>query len=244
MKKLFSNIVVVIVAYTIGTTIGIIFLLLKWVGKIKTVNPENFPEVKSRLIIVCNHPDLLDCMLEVFLIPALLFPHHFLHPLKFTPWFTPDKRNFTRKWYWWWLLPRAIPIIRGGKENNGAKEARKMLQVLAKAAIIVLFPEGGRTRNGDTFLYSPSSGRRMRPLKKSVGWLVLKTKAPVLTIWTEDVSWFKEPTKRLFSRPRWKRKITVKIGKPMQFSDSLEAMSPSQLTEVITSSLLRLADQE
>ncbi len=244
MKKFFSNVLVVIVAYTIGTAIGIIFLVLKWIGRIKIVNPENFPKPGSKLIIVCNHPDLFECMYEVFLVPAFFFPHHFLHPLKCTPWFMPDKRNFTTKWYWWWLLPRAIPIIRGDKKNNGAREVRKMLHVLAMAATIIPFPEGGRTRNGDNFLYSASGKKRIRPLKNSVGWLAAKTQATVQTIFMEDTSWFKPPTKKLFSRIRWKRRITIKFGKPMQFSDSLRAMSPLQLTEVITSNLLKLADQE
>lgn len=246
MKKLFFNIIVVIVAYTIGTTLGIVFLIRKRMGWIRVINPENFPRVKSnsRLVIVGNHSDLLDGMIEVFLVPALLFPQHFLHPLRCTPWFTPDKRNFTDKWYWWWLKVRAIPVIRGSRESNGAREARKMLQVLAEAAVIVLFPEGGRTRNGDIFIYSPSGKRRIRPLNKSVGWLVAKTEATVLTVWTEDVSWFKPPTKKLFSHLRWRRKITVKIGKPMQFSDNMGAMGSSKLTEVIQSNLLKLADQE
>jgi len=254
MKKFLSNAIVVIVAYTIGTALGIMFLIRKRMGWIRVINPENFPKVnsESRLVIVSNHSDLCDYMIEVFLVPALLFPQHFLHPLRCTPWFTPDKRNFTDKWYWAWLRPRAIPIMRrkkndngdGEANNNGAGEVRKMLQIIAETAVIVLFPEGGRTRNGSTFFYNPSGTRRIRPLNKSTGWLVAKTKATVLTVWTEDVSWFKPPTKKLFSHLRWRRKITVKIGKPMQFSDNMGDMGSSKLTEVIQSNLLKLADQE
>lgn len=246
MKKFLSNIAVVAAMYTVGLSARILFLIFKWSGRITIVNPENFPDLESRMMIVANHSDLFSCMFEIFLIPALVFPIRriLLHPLKSAPWFTPDKRNFTDKWYWAWLRPRAISVQRG-KNGKGAGEARKMLDVLGRLkGKIVHFPEGGRTCTGKNHRRS-RRGKPMRELGLSVGWLALKTQAPVWPIWLEHGEVKLHPGKKLFSWPRFGRgPITVKFGKLMRMDEGLMAKSPAELTRVIAKNLLELADQE
>jgi len=66
MKKFFKNAVILFLVYTVGPVVMIVFLIFKWSGNIKIVNPENFPKLRPGMLIVSNHPDLLDCMYEVF----------------------------------------------------------------------------------------------------------------------------------------------------------------------------------
>ena len=241
MKKFFTNLAIIIAVYTIGLGVRIVFLVFKQVGRIKIVNPGNFPELKPGMLIVSNHPDLFDCMYEVFLIPALFFPQFYLHPLKLAPWFTLDERNFGN-WYWAWLKPRAIPIRRC-VEAGGVREVRKMFDVLHNG-VIIHFPEGGRTCTGKNFQLS-NGGKKIRTLKSSVGWLALKTQATVVTIWVENGEVMHQPGKKLFSWPNFKRgQIVVKFGQPIELNERLMAMSSFELTNVITESLLYLADKE
>jgi len=249
MKKIFEAIVVTLVVYTIGIAIWLVRLLLQAGGRIKILNPQDFPKGEQKLLIVSNHPDLLDCMYEIFLMPSLLMPRALIHPLKITPWFTPDKRNFTDKIGWAWLKCRAIPIMRakaGRSYGAGTREAREMFKVLAlEHAIMIPFSEGGRTNSGRTWLYS-KTGRRIRPLKESAGWLALRTGASVLTVWLEEGDSRKNTNapKNLFSWPRFKRgPIKIRFGKLMRAANFGD-LSATDLTKVIQQNLLALADEE
>ncbi len=246
MKKFIGKAIFVVAVYTIGFAFWIVFSIFKLIGKVRIVNPDNLPRLKPGTIIISNHPDLMDCMYEIFLIPALFYSQFFFHPLKCSPYFTLDKKNFKDKWYWnWWLGDRAIAIQRGAG-NGRVAEAKEIVDVLGvHKGIIVHFGEGGRTCTGNKFQLSPSGKRKIRPLKPSVGWLVLKTQACVITIWLENGPMIHQPGKRLFSLPKLRRgEIVVKIGKTMEANKKLMAMSPSELTEIISANLLELADQE
>lgn len=244
MIKFLANLVVVLVAYTIGLAIGIAMIVGKRIGAVKIFNPENFPKLGTKLAIFGNHSDAWDFMAELFILPALLFPHYLLHPLKLVPWFTPDKHNFTDKWYWAWLRPRAISVERN-KGNTAIKEARKMISVLNDFnGVLIHFPEGGRTCTGKNFLVS-SKGKKIRVLKPSAGWLILKTQASVFPVWIENGEAPLQPGKRLFSWPNFKRgPIIVRFGKLMKFSEQLSSKSALELTDIIAKNLLNLADQE
>lgn len=244
MKKIFANAVILLLVYTVGPVVWIMFSVFKWLGKIKIINPDNLPKLRPGMLIVSNHPDLLDCMYEVFLIPAIFSPQIFLHPLRLAPWFTPDRRNFTDKWWWAWLRPMAISVDRDKK--GGISEARKMLNVAnGHNRVTMLLPEGGRTCTGKVFQFSESGRKKIRPLKCSVGWLALKTRAPVFTMWLENGQVPDQPGKKLFSWPTFKRgPIIVKFGKIMELNRGLTTMSPPELTNIIAMDLLELADKE
>jgi len=170
----------------------------------------------------------------------LPFPQFLLHPVKYAPWFTPDESNFTDKLIWAWLRPRAIPIRR---DKGGGKEPLRMLRVLDEFdEVIVTQPECGRTRNGKKFQFSKSGQNKIRPLANYIGWLAVTTQKPVLRIWIGDGE-AKQPTKKLFSRPDFKRPIIVKIGKLID-PISLGISDPDDFTKLIAEKLLELADQE
>jgi len=165
-----------------------------------------------------------------------------MHPLTLAPWFTPDRRNFTDRWWWFWLKPMAISVDRD-KKNIG--ETRKMFDAAnERNRVMMLFPEGGRTCTGKVFQFSRSGKKKIRLLKHSVGWLVLKTQAPVFTMWLENGQVPDQPGKKLFSWPNFKRgPIVIKLGIIIEFYEGIREDS-SEITSIVAKNLLELADQE
>jgi len=246
MRKFIDNLLILFSVYVIGPISAIIFLILALIGYIKVANIKNLPKLRPKMILVANHPDLFDCMYELFLVPTLFLPQAIFHPLKFSPWFLPDKHNFADKWFWFWWKSRMIPVTRGEGNGSGMGGAREMFRVLdQKSGIVIIFPERGRTNSGKNFLYS-KGGKRIRPISESIGWVALKAQVPVIIpIWLENINGVQSPAGKLFSWPNFKRgQAIVKFGKPIELPDYAKTEDHARFTEKIAKSLLELADQE
>lgn len=242
---------IVIAVYTVGLTTYIVRRVMESMGMIVILNPLDIPRLRGRLVIVCNHADLLDCMFEIFLIPSLFFPQMARHPIMFAPWFMPDKHNFMDKWYWAWLRCRAISVERG-KANGGVREARKMLKVVADFnGVMIHFPEPGRTVTGEFFYDdSPVRGCKLRRLSNSTAWVALETGAEVFTVWAERGPAKLQRKKPLFSKPNVaglkEKPILVRLGRAMTFerpAGKITHAHACEVTNTIAQALLELADQ-
>ena len=219
--------------------LGFFVFILRIIGQVKVLHRERQPYWKRKLIIISNHPSLL----ETVILPAFLFfPQAIFNPFFYIPWSTPDKKNFYDKWYWFWIRPVSIPINRRNHEN-GARTLYDMVRLLEKKKILIIFAEGGRTFRGTEFEYS-EGGKRMRPLENTVGWLIRRTQAHVLPIWVEgtDKVLLNHPTK-LFAGINWRERVTIKVGNVMQFKPTKRIGSAKQIIESITQALLNLADE-
>lgn len=245
MKKVFSVFMLLFVIYTVGFGAWILFMILKMFGKLKVINQKKIPKLEPGIMIICSHKDIWNCMLEIWLLPGIFFPQVCWHPIKLAPCFTPDKHNFTDKWYWFWLRPLAVPAQRD-KKTGDREGAKKLLDIAAsKQRTMMLFPEGGRTCTGKNFTYSNNGTKKIRTLKDSLGGLVLRTHAPVALVWMEEkIDAPDEPGKKLFSRPTLKRgPIIIKFGKTLQFQEELLTMNKSCLTDLIAKEFLELAEE-
>jgi 1-acyl-sn-glycerol-3-phosphate acyltransferase len=89
----------------------------------------------------------------------------------------------------------AFPVRRTGFDNQALKNS---LKALNSGGLLVIFPEGTRSRIGE-----------MLPFKRGVGYLAAKTKAAVLPAYISGTNRLKQ---RLF-KPGG---ITVKFGKPLR----------------------------
>ena len=239
MKKIDSRkdkILIVLAIYTIGLLLGLFLYLLRILKRVKIKHWERFPKRQKRVLIVSNHPSLL----EVVLVPILFFKDFIFHPLDFSPWNVPDKKNYFDQWYWAWAKTRLIPINREN-DREAFKALRRIKEILNLGGIVVLFPEGGRTFKGENFFYS-KKGKKIRRLKEGVGWLILKTNPLIVPVWIDGAEEVlpNKPDKLYHCIPRFWKGMTVKIGEPIH----VEGKKKGEITQEIALTLLKLADEE
>ena len=227
---------VILVYYTAGLFLGVMFLILRLLRRIKVVHSERLPHWQKNMLIVSNHPSLI----ETILLPNLLLVENLLHPLRFLPISTPDKKNFYDPWQFFWLRPVSIPVDR---DNSSSRDTLKaMLEVLQSGKRLILFAEGGRTFKGKDFV-SSAHGRRLRKLVNGAGLLASRARPMVLPIWVEGVEHksFNNFFLLLGLWGFWRYRMIIKIGQPF-FVD--EGLGAKDATRLIEQELLKLADEE
>ncbi len=245
MKKIDSRkdkILIILTMYTIGLLLGLLLYFLRflnWVYAgcgIKVQHWERFPKKQKGVLVVSNHPSLL----EVLLVPALFFRDYILHPFAFSPWNVPDKKNYFDRWYWAWAKIRLVPIDREN-DRKAFKALRQIKEILNLGGIVILFPEGGRTFKGKTF-FTSDKGKKLRILKAGVGWLILKSNPLVIPVWIDGAEKVlpNKPDKLYHCLPNFFNRVTVKIGEPIH----IEGRNKEEITQEIALSLLKLADEE
>jgi len=235
-KNVVDALLIILVVHTVGLFLGAMFLILRLLRRIKVVHSERLPHWQKNMLIVSNHPSLI----ETILLPNLLLGENLLHPLQFLPVSTPDKKNFYDPWWFFWLRPVSIPIDR---DNSRSRDPlRAMLDVLQSGKRLILFAEGGRTFKGKDFVLS-TKGRRMRQLVNGAGLLATKARSMVLPIWVGGAEHksFNDFFLLLGLWGFWRYRITIKIGQPFFVDEKLGA---KDATRQIQSKLLELADEE
>lgn len=158
-----------------------VFCFLKAFWGLKIIGRKNVPK-EGRVIVACNHIAALD---PPVLGVSILRESHFAakEPL-FKNWFLGPAISYLN----------AFPVKRGGFDNAALKNS---LNALLNDELLIMFPEGTRSRTGD-FL----------PFRRGVGYVVAKTQAPVTPVYITGSNKLKE---RLFKRGG----ITVRFGKPI-----------------------------
>src|SRR5262249_37922860 len=96
----------------------------------------------------------------------------------------------------------ALPVWRRNAGRHGLDDLRQRL--IEEEATYILFPEGGRSRDG-----------QMKPFKPGVGMLVAGTPAAVGPCYLDGTFEAFPPGARL---PRWS-KVRLRLGAPRRFDD-------------------------
>jgi len=175
------------------------FLFLKEIRGLKNVPKENF-------ILAANHQSHLDQIFTAYVALAR-YLHHF-HMLG-----QVDRYNeriltkFLRDFIY--FLCGVIPVDRRDPESR-KKALEEGVKALKKGHVLIIYPEGTRTRLGEG---------KMGEAKPGVGKLHLLTSVPILPVAIKGTFELMPPGKVF---PKMKKKIKINVGKPMIFKEEIE----------------------
>jgi 1-acyl-sn-glycerol-3-phosphate acyltransferase len=166
--------------------------------RLTRIGREHIP-ADGPVILASNHRSFLDPFVIATMAPRPMY-------------YVAKKELFEKRWQAWILNALgAFPVDRGASDAEMIETATS---ILARGDIVLIFPEGTRTRPGT--LGKP---------KRGVGRLALETGAPVVPVavhGTEDV------------RRGWRirpRKIRIRAGRPLRFP-IVERVSPALASAV------------
>lgn len=169
-------------------------------------------------LLLSNHQSMIDSFLvgvEAF------YPHSWLRP-HLLPWNPAAVENFFKNRVLAWLADnwRCIPVRPGRRD---LRALHRMIEVLPDG-VMTLFPEGTRTRTGAV--------RQGRP---GAGMLILATRPrviPVAIAGMNDVLPVGERWPRLF------RRIHVKYGPPVDYSEFLDRPRNRETAQAIVDKVM------
>jgi long-chain acyl-CoA synthetase len=190
--------------FIIFTGLYLVKIISKIFFRLKTEGLENIPE-KGPYIITPNHTSYLDAFVMVSGMPVKTFRE--LYILGIQKYFTGRiGESFAR-------LANVIPI---DQEVYLNKALQMSSYVLKKGKSLLIFPEGGRSFDGELLEF-----------KKGVGILCLELNVPVIPAYIEGAF---EALPRTAKWPK-SAKITVKFGKPLHPSDIDITKKPEDMDE-------------
>lgn len=259
-KRIFRETLFFLINYIFGPLMGVSICLLEACGRIKFRNFQRFPIWDGKLIMVSNHPSLLEpWILPMIGFPWMNFPWIFspvwtrlkfsfksFHELRkeFTlqkrliPANVPDKNNFYDPLLIRWLNSLNVPADRNGNMQSRIGTVNALVSILENRGRVLIFPEGTRTfKSREQHRLKSAYGKELGKLKDGAGWLALKTNARILPIWVEGTDNVLPNNK--FPFPRLWHKVTINIGSPFHVT----GQTREEATREITTALLELADE-
>jgi len=230
---------ILLFAWPLGLIVGFLGVLGRICGALKILHSERLCCIRilEKVILVANHPSVID----PFLLAILIAWYYALHPWKHAPLIVADRLNFYDRWWFWPFRSVMIPIDR----NSDRKKAAALLRIRKAVECgrpLIIFPEGGRTFKGKEgeFLYS-EKGNKIRFLQGGIGLLVRKSEATVIPIGIKGSDKVVPNSKhRLFTKfVPWKR-ISISVGEPIKFDPQTPR---EQVTQEIASQILAQIDE-
>jgi len=99
------------------------------------------------LLVCANHLTLIDSALVAW---ALGSPGWFVAHYAALPWNVPERRNFTRSFASRVLVyvMKCVPVTRGGDREEVAAVLDRLVYLIERGEVVLVFPEGGRSRSG------------------------------------------------------------------------------------------------
>ena len=157
---------------------------------------ENIP--KGNFILAANHQSHLDEIATAYIcVPRR---YHFIGQVDN---FKGVGKVFI---YIFYFITGVIPIDRKSEESR-KKVIKEAIRVLKKGDILIIYPEGTRTRTGE-----------MGEGRLGVARIFLETGVPILPVAVKGTFELMPPGKK----PKIKKVVKINIGKPLYFKEELE----------------------
>ncbi len=178
MQAALTTVVFYLFTYPVGIVIGAIFWFLRFIGIVQIKGWEKFPRQRGKVLLVSNHPSLV----EPILLIGMFFHQYIFHP-KSGPYTLADRKNYYDNWKFWLMRPRLIPVDRS-KTKGDASSLLSAKRAIEQGSNIIMFPEGGRTWKGHPLIRT-KQGKFLRPLKTGFAVLAGEPGVVTLPIWVE-----------------------------------------------------------
>ncbi len=179
-------------------------VLFRLFERVKVIDNKKLKHYEPPYLFVSNHLTMIDD----FILGGLLYIPFAFQGLKYFPWHAPEEQNFFLGPIVTWMLKKAqcVPLTRGhGVFQPGMTRLKQLLQT---NGIVMIYPEGTRSRSGDI-------GKG----KVGIGRLAYQTKVKVVPCYhegTQDILPVGNYT------PKIGKKLRIIIGDPIDMSDLYE----------------------
>ncbi|MBW3004225.1 1-acyl-sn-glycerol-3-phosphate acyltransferase [Candidatus Woesearchaeota archaeon] len=182
---------------------------------VKQITGANNLPKKTPYILAANHASYIDGVLMFLTI--LWYKNKPVHILIYKEFFkTWFKRLIFLTWY---------------KQMQANHSVDHAVQYLINKELVGIFPEGGRTH----------TGKIKKVTHSGLAVMALETGLPVVPIGIEG-------TYELWSRyqkwPKFKRLVTIRIGKPMKFNLAMNKKNYKTVTSKVMKSVAKLVKEE
>ena len=164
-------------------------------------------------LLLSNHQSLIDSFLIGL---AVYYPKSLFRP-RYMPWNPAAVENFYRTPILRWIAYnfRCIPVQEGRRDTMALRD---MSEKLPKG-VMVLFPEGTRTRKG-----------KVRNGRPGAGIVALRTRARVIPVAIEGMQRVLPIGKVI---PRIGKRVYITYGKPIDLSDLFEKEPTREIAQLV-----------
>lgn len=174
-------------------------LFFKVLNRTVIIGRENVGEVGPNTVFLSNHQSMIDGFLVG---PMILFPKAVLRPDLF-PWLPAAWENFFENPLMRWFSDnwRCIPVKKGRRDFG----AMLRMEACLREGVMIVFPEGTRTRDG-----------RLLPPRSGIGYVMLKTRPKAIPVCMDGMTGL-QPVGHFW--PRVFRTILLYYGKPVDLTE-------------------------
>ena len=173
-------------------------VFFKLLNRTIVIGAENVKAEKNT-VLLSNHQTMIDGFLVG---PMVLFPKAVFNP-EFFPWLPAAWENFFEHPLMRWLSDnwRCIPVKKGRRDFG----AMMRMEACLRDGIMIVFPEGTRTRDG-----------RLLPPRSGIGYVMLKARPTAIPVCMDGMTGL-QPVGHFW--PRVFRTILLYYGKPVDLSE-------------------------